>query len=96
MNQANANVEQMKVYVLQSENGIIMNFGVSVKKKKKMLGLHDCMWNAIRCDCECNKIYKIDEQFNIKNCPSEKHLTGKIVLECEDEILNKTETLLMI
>ena len=32
MNQANVNVEQMKVYVIQSENGIIMNVGVSAKK----------------------------------------------------------------
>ena len=61
-----------------------------------MIGFHDCMWNPIRCDYECNKIYKIDEKFSIKNCSCEKLLTGKMVLECEDEILNKTETLLTI
>ena len=30
----------------------------------------------------------------MKICFLEKHLTGKLVLECEDEILNTTETLL--
>ena len=31
---------------------------------------------------------------NQKNCSCEKRLIGKLVLECEDEILNTTETLL--
>ena len=31
---------------------------------------------------------------DIKNCSLEKRLTGKLVLECEDEILNTTETVL--
>ena len=31
---------------------------------------------------------------NQKNCSCEKRLIGKLVLECEDEILNRTETLL--
>ena len=52
------------------------------------------MWNASTCDCECNKACKIDEYLDIKNCSCEKHLIGKLVLECEDEILNTTETLL--
>ena len=61
-----------------------------------MIGFHDCTWNLIRCDCECNKIYKIDEYLDIKSCSCEKYLTGKLVLECENEIVNKTEILLMI
>ena len=31
---------------------------------------------------------------DIKNCSWEKRLIGKLVLECEDEVLNTTETLL--
>ena len=52
------------------------------------------MWNPSTCDCGCNKACKIDEYLDIKNCSCEKRLTGKLVLECEDEILNTTEILL--
>ena len=52
------------------------------------------MWNPGSCDCECNKACKIDECLDIINCSYEKHLIGKLVLACEGEILNTTETLL--
>ena len=51
------------------------------------------MWNPSTCDCECNKACKIDEYLDIKNCSCEKNLIGKLLLECEDEILNSTRTL---
>ena len=51
------------------------------------------MWNPSTCDCECNKACKIDEYLGIKNCSCEKNLIGKLLLECEDEILNSTRTL---
>ena len=35
---------------------------------------------------------KIDEYLDIKNCLCKKHLIGQSVLECEDEIVNTTET----
>ena len=44
------------------------------------------------CDCECNKTCKNDEYVDIKNLSFVKHLVSKLVLECEDEILNATET----
>ena len=46
------------------------------------------------CNCNCNKACRIDDYLDMKICFLEKHLTGKLVLECEDEILNTTETLL--
>ena len=46
------------------------------------------------CDCECNKACKIDEYLDIKNFSCRKCLFHKLALECEDEILNTTETLL--
>ena len=49
------------------------------------------MWNPSTYDIEC-KAYKIDEYLDIKDCSYEKHLIGKLVSECEDEVLNKTET----
>ena len=49
------------------------------------------MWNPSTCNCECNKASKIDEYLNTKNVSREKHLFGKLVLACEDEILNTTE-----
>ena len=52
------------------------------------------MWNPRACDWECNKACKIDEYLDVKNCSCEKRLIGKFVLECEDEILNTTKTLL--
>ena len=50
------------------------------------------MQNLSICDCECNKACKIDEYLDSKNCSCKKHLIGKLVLGCEEEILNTTET----
>ena len=47
-------------------------------------------WNPSTCDCECNKACKIDEHLDTKN--NIKRLIGKLVLRCEDKILNTTET----
>ena len=52
------------------------------------------MWNPGTRDCECNKGSKIGEYIDIKNCLCVKRLIGKLGLQCEDEILNKAETLL--
>ena len=46
------------------------------------------MWNPSTCDCECDKACGFNEYLDLKSCSS------KLVLECEDEILNTTETLL--
>ena len=46
----------------------------------------------INGDCECNKACKFDEYLDIENCSCEKSLFDKLVLTCEDEILNTTET----
>ena len=37
---------------------------------------------------------KLINYLDIKNCPCEKRLIRKLMLECEDEILNTSETLL--
>ena len=50
------------------------------------------MWNPSTCDCECSKACIIDEYLDITNCSCEKRLFGKLVLACEDGILNTTET----
>ena len=50
------------------------------------------MLNLSTCNCECDKACKIDEYFDIKNFSCEKRLFGKLVIACEDEILNTTET----
>ena len=44
------------------------------------------------CACECNKACKIDEYLDTKIFSCETRLIGKLVLRCEDEILNTTET----
>ena len=49
------------------------------------------MWNPSKCVYyECNKAHKIDEYSNVKYRSCKKHC--KLVLACEDEILNTTET----
>ena len=48
------------------------------------------MWNPSTCDSECNNACKIDEHLDTKN--NIKRLIGKLVLGCEDKILNTTET----
>ena len=52
------------------------------------------MWNPSICDCERNKSCKIDEYLDITKCLCKKHLFGKLVLACENEILNTTESTL--
>ena len=55
-------------------------------------GKDDYVWNPTTCVCECNQAYKIDEYLDIKNCSCGKPLIGKLVIVCEDRILNTTET----
>ena len=60
--------------------------------------INDYIWNSSACDCECIKHVKLIDiikiELDIKNCTCEKRLIGKLVLECEDEILNTFVTLL--
>ena len=44
------------------------------------------MWNPSTCDCECDKACGFNEYLDLKSC------SCKLVIECEDEILNTTET----
>ena len=50
------------------------------------------MQNPSTCDCQCNNACKIDEHLDSEKCSCKKCLIGELVLECEDEILNTTET----
>ena len=50
------------------------------------------LWNPTTCDRKCTKACKIDEYLDITNFLYEECLIGKLVLECEDEIFNTTET----
>ena len=45
----------------------------------------------IRVTRECNKACKTGEYFNTKNYSCEICLIGRLVLRCEDEIVNRTE-----
>ena len=49
------------------------------------------MWNLSTRDCECNKACEIDGYLDIKKCLCKKRLFVKLVLACEDEILNTAE-----
>ena len=52
------------------------------------------MWDPSMSDCDCHKACKIDEYLDITKTLCKKRLFGKLVLACEGEILNTTETLL--
>ena len=52
------------------------------------------MWNPSVFDCEYNKTWTLIIKNDIKNSSCKKCIIGKLLLECQDEILNKTETLL--
>ena len=47
--------------------------------------------NPSTYNCECDKACKIGEYLDIKNCSCKKRVFGKLVLACEDEILNTAE-----
>ena len=58
-------------------------------------------WNSSKDDytcnpstgnCGCDKACKVGEYPDIKNCSCKKWLFDKLVLACEDEILNTGET----
>ena len=55
---------------------------------------NDYMWNPRTCYWECNTACKIDKNLDITSCSCEKRLFDKIVLPCEDEISNTTESCL--
>ena len=52
---------------------------------------NDYMRNLSICEWEYDKACKIDQYLDIKNCSCEKRGVGKLILECEDEILKTTE-----
>ena len=79
----------MKVYVIESKNGIMMSVGVSVKNQM-IVGLV----KMIICGILVHLI-KINKYLDIKNCSYEK-LLGKLVLAYEGDILSKTASLLVI
>ena len=55
---------------------------------------YDFMWDASAYDYEYCKACEIAEYLHNKHYSCEKGPIGKLVLECEDEILNATEALL--
>ena len=46
------------------------------------------MCNPSTCDCQYNKAYEIDEYLDYKNYTYRKRQFIKLVLKCEDVILN--------
>ena len=50
------------------------------------------MWNPITFNYECNKACKIYEYLYTNNFSCKNYLFNKLVLACEDKILNTTET----
>ena len=78
----------MKVYAIQSKNGIIMKVVVNADNKVIEVLVKIIIGGIQACVIfRCNKGWIIDEYLNIKNSSSEKHLIGKLVLECENKIL---------
>ena len=71
----------MKTHAPQSKNGIMTNFGATVKIWMIVsFCKFDYILNPSRCDCEYNKACKIGEYLDIKNCLCKKRFFGKLVL----------------
>ena len=87
MNCVSVNVNWMEMYVIQSKNGIMMNVDSSSWRD-------GYMWNPRTCNYEWIKACKIDEYLDTKNWLCKKRL-GKLLLACEDVIINTTETSLV-
>ena len=86
----------MEMYVIQSKNGIMKNVRVNFKNSNDWNSFgKNYMWNPSTCDCEYDKTCRIGEYLDIKNFASKELVIGKLVLTCEDEILNTTETMLV-
>ena len=68
-----------------------MNVGVIVKKIGVLVNRVKCEV-LVRVIVNVIKHEKTCKYLEIKNCSCEKRLIGKLILECEDEILNATET----
>ena len=63
----------MKVYVIQSKNGIMTNVGCEFKELDDRSSCkNDYMWRHSTCGFECNKACKIGEYLNIRNSSYEK------------------------
>ena len=54
--------------------------------------INDYIWNPNTCDCECNQVCKIGEYLYAENRSCKKHFFDNLVLTCQDEISNTTET----
>ena len=50
------------------------------------------MWKASTCGFNCDKAYWIFEYLDIKSCSCKKYLFDKLVLACEEEILDTKGT----
>ena len=46
------------------------------------------VWNPSICEWECVKSCDIGDQLDYANCKCRKRLIDKLILECEDEVLN--------
>ena len=46
------------------------------------------IWNPDICDCECDRSCGVGEYLDYANCKCRKRLIDKLVLDCEDEVLN--------
>ena len=53
------------------------------------------IWNQIICECECDESCNVGEYLDYGNCKCRKRPINKLVLECEYEILNTTDTILI-
>ena len=72
MNRASANVDEIKVYIIQSKYGITMNGGFECEELYDWGSCkNDYIWYPSACDCACNKACKIDQCLDIENCSCE-------------------------
>ena len=83
----------MRVYVIQNENGIMINVDVSVKNQmiEILVKMITC-GILVRVTTSVIRYIKLTNIQILKIVRAKKRLIGKLVLACKDEISNTTET----
>ena len=61
----------------------MINIDVNVK---------NCKWNPSTCNCQCDKTRGIGVYLDINKCTCKEVIFDKLVLTCEDEIVDTSGT----
>ena len=87
MKLVNANVDQIQVFVIINNVGIIINASVNAKNwLTKEYVIQDLFGNPSNCECECDKLCDVGEYLDYANCKCRKRLIDSLAEECTENV----------